>query len=103
MTALKDVTGWLQKNGKRGFLGEFGGAANKACMDGITAMADFVGKNPDTWTGWTYWAGGDWWPESEDLNIQPTKAGDRPQLRALEAAGVIPAAKGSCPALEKKR
>ncbi len=103
LTALKDVTGWLQKNGKRGFLGEFGGAPNKVCMDGITAMADFVGKNPDTWTGWTYWAGGDWWPESEDLNIQPTKAGDRPQLRALEAAGVIPAATGSCPALEKKR
>lgn len=102
LTALKDVTGWLKKNGKRGFLGEFGGAPNKVCTDGITAMVDFIDKNPDSWTGWTYWAGGDWWPENEEMNIQPTKAGDRPQLKALEAAGAIPADKGSCPALDKK-
>lgn len=102
LTALKDFTAWLQENGKRGFLGEFGGSPDKTCMDGITAMADFIGKNPESWTGWTYWAGGDWWPENEELNIQPTKAGDRPQLKALQAAGAIPAAKGACPALERK-
>lgn len=102
VSALKNVTGWLQKNGRRGFLGEFGGAPNKGCTDGITAVVDFIDKNPDTWTGWTYWAGGDWWPESEDMNIQPTKKGDRPQLQALEAAGALPARKDACPALDQK-
>ena len=71
-------------------------------MTGITAMTAFVDANSDVWTGWTYWAGGDWWPESEALNIQPTPKGDRPQLKALEAAGRLPPRKGACPAFQKK-
>lgn len=101
LTALKDFTDWLRKNDKRGFLGEFGGSANRVCLTGITAMTAFVDANADVWTGWTYWAGGDWWPEDEALNIQPTKKGDRPQLKALQAAGRLPPRKGACPALEK--
>ena len=100
VTALERFTDWLRKNGKRGFLGEFGGAANTDCMTGIARMVAFVNANPDVWTGWTYWAAGDWWPASEALNIQPTDDGDRLQLRALEQGGGLPAPAGRCAALE---
>lgn len=99
VAALESFTAWLRTNGKRGFLGEFGGAANADCMSGIARMAAFVNANEDVWTGWTYWAAGDWWPEDEILNIQPRAAGDRPQLTALERGGGIPAPQGACPAL----
>ena len=97
--ALERFTDWLKRNGKRGFLGEFGGSADAACLDGLTRMTALVGKEQDVWTGWTYWAGGDWWPATEPLNIQPTADGDRPQLAALVAGGDLPAKPESCPAL----
>ena len=45
---------------------------------------------PEVWTGWAYWTAGDWWPEGEPLNIQPTKSGDRPQLQALLSGKTTP-------------
>jgi endoglucanase len=99
VNALERFTDWLKRNGKRGFLGEFGGSADQACLDGLVRMTALVGKEQDVWTGWTYWAGGDWWPATEPLNIQPTADGDRPQLAALTAGGELPAKPGSCPAL----
>ena len=84
--ALEDFSGWLRRNGARGFLGEFGGSSDPACLDGLPRMTAYVDANPDLWTGWTYWAGGEWWPESEPLNIKPTAAGDRPQLSAILSA-----------------
>ncbi len=97
--ALQGFTDWLKRNGKRGFLGEFGGSADKACLDGLARMTALVNKEQSVWTGWTYWAGGDWWPATEALNIQPTADGDRPQLAALIAGGGLPAKPGACPAL----
>jgi endoglucanase len=97
--ALERFTEWLKRNGKRGFLGEFGGSAEPACLDGISRMSALVGKETSVWTGWAYWAGGDWWPETEALNIQPTAKGDRPQLAALAAGGGLAASPASCPAL----
>lgn len=93
--ALERFTDWLKRNGKRGFLGEFGGSADPACLDGLSRMTALVGRENAVWTGWTYWAAGDWWPADEPLNIQPTPAGDRPQLAALG----LPARSESCPAL----
>ena len=97
--ALERFTDWLKRNGKRGFLGEFGGSADRACLDGLARMAALVHKEAEVWTGWAYWAGGDWWPATEPLNIQPTAEGDRPQLAALIAGGGLPARAGNCPAL----
>ena len=95
--ALERFTDGLKRNGQRGFLGEFGGSADAACLDGLARMTALVNREPSVWTGWTYWAGGDWWPETEPLNIQPTAAGDRPQLAAITAG--LPAKADSCPAL----
>ncbi|MGQ3210032.1 MAG: glycoside hydrolase family 5 protein [Shinella sp.] len=99
--ALQHFTDWLKRNGKRGFLGEFGASANPACLDGLTRMTALIGKEADVWTGWTYWAAGDWWPATEPLNIQPTAEGDRPQLAALVSGGNLPARPGSCLALRR--
>jgi endoglucanase len=99
--ALKDFTGWLKKTGNKGFLGEFGASGATKCVSGLKAMVDVMEENHDVWTGWSYWVAGDWWPESEPLNIQPTKTGDRPQLKALEPALHDFSAEGkSCPALD---
>lgn len=103
VSALERFTAWLRENDKRGFLGEFGAPAKTECLTALSRMTAVVDGAPDVWTGWTYWAAGDWWPESEALNIQPTKEGDRLQLRALEYGGSIPAPKGSCPALGESR
>lgn len=95
--AVERFTAWLRKNGKRGFLGEFGAPAKDECLTALRSMTGVVNAAPDVWTGWTYWAAGDWWPETEALNIQPTDAGDRLQLRALEHDGGLLALKDSCP------
>lgn len=84
--ALLQVTDWLKTNGKRGFLGEFGAAANPQCLDGLENMLDVVAANGDVWLGWTYWAAGDWWPADEPMNVQPTADGDRRQLQVLTKA-----------------
>jgi endoglucanase len=99
-TALKDFTSWLKKNGFRGFLGEFGAPGDEQCVAGLRAMVDVMEADKDVWIGWTYWVAGDWWPEMEKLNIQPTKDGDRPQLKALEPTLSDFSAEGkSCPSL----
>lgn len=97
--ALERFTDWLKRNGKRGFLGEFGGSAEPACLDGLARMTALVGNHSAVWTGWTYWAAGDWWPADEPLNIQPAEGRDRPQLAALAAGGPLPAAAAACPSL----
>ncbi|MBM7044244.1 MULTISPECIES: glycoside hydrolase family 5 protein [Rhizobium] len=80
---LNDVTDWLRKNGKRGFLGEFGVAANDGCLEGLKQVLDVMNTNSDVWLGWAYWAAGDWWPPEEPLNIQPHNGRDKPQLKVL--------------------
>lgn len=101
VAALERFTGWLRRHGKRGFLGEFGGSAEPACLDGISRMVAHVSAESDVWVGWAYWAGGDWWPEDEPLNIQPTAEGDRKQLSALIDGGKLPAKPGLCVALRQ--
>lgn len=84
--ALSNFTRWLKNNSFRGVLGEFGGSASEECLAGLQAMINVMDSAPEQWLGWTYWAAGDWWPEDEANNIQPTAKGDRPQLAAILAA-----------------
>lgn len=81
--ALGDVAGWLREHGQRGYLGEFAAPATPDCLPALAEMVRTVEQGSDVWLGWSYWAGGDWWPEDEPLNIQPTKSGDRPQMQVL--------------------
>jgi endoglucanase len=88
LAAISGVTAWLRANGKRGYLGEFGGSGDPACLKGIADMVSAMNTAKDVWIGWTYWVAGDWWPATEPNNITPTKDGDRPQLSALLGPGL---------------
>lgn len=103
VVAVQSFTDWLKANGHRGMLGEFGVPYDQeACAVSLKAMVDVIEANKDVWTGWAYWAAGDWWPEDEALNIQPTEDGDRPQLQALLPALQDHSPAGqACPAMER--
>jgi endoglucanase len=100
VASIERYTQWLRQNGKRAYLGEFGAPGTASCVAGINRMVTTVDHARDVWIGWAYWAGGDWWPEDEALNIQPTLAGDKPQLKGLTP--VISAANAAnCPAFDR--
>ena len=81
---LRVFQGWLQEQGRKGFLGEFGAPANPDCLAALDAMLNELDANRDLWLGWTYWAAGAWWPEDYMMSVQPDRAGnDRPQLDIL--------------------
>lgn len=75
-------TRWLRANGKRGFLGEFGGGANTTCLAAIDDMLKHVEANADVYLGWTYWAGGPWWG-TYALSLEPRSGTDAAQMKAL--------------------
>jgi endoglucanase len=77
---------WARRNGKKAFLGEFGVSQDKTCLAGLKGALDALQDNSDVWLGWTYWVGGDWWPESEALNVQPHDGRERKQMPMLETA-----------------
>jgi endoglucanase len=88
--AITSMTTWARQNGKKVFLGEFGVSQEKACVAGLAEVLDLMQKNGDVWLGWTYWVAGDWWPESETLNVQPHDGRDRSQMEALQSAAKAP-------------
>ncbi|SIR03393.1 Cellulase family 5 [Rhizobium sp. RU33A] len=100
--AIREVGEWLKETGQRGFLGEFGVPGTPECTAVLTEVVKLLDEDKTSWIGWTYWAAGDWWPETEELNIQPTKNGDRPQLSGLAPVlnDFVGAADG-CPGLER--
>jgi endoglucanase len=76
-------TAWLREHGRRGFLGEFGGARNDTCSAALDDLLDHLDANRDVWAGWTYWAGGPWWGDYM-FTIEPVDGVDRPQMDVLE-------------------
>ena len=81
---VRSVTGWLRKNGKHGFLGEFAASKDPACLAAMKDLVAVVDGAPEQWIGWTYWAGGAWWPADYIFTAQPDGNGDRPQVAALK-------------------
>ena len=69
--------------GKRVFLGEIGVGSGRTCLDALDRVIRFMNENSDVWLGWTYWAGGAWWPEDYFTNVQPLGGRDRPQMGVL--------------------
>lgn len=83
---LSAFTQWARQHGRRGFLGEFGAAADNVCAVELVALLESMARNPDVWVGWTYWSGGPWWPADYRHSIEPlslTNPVDRPQMRIL--------------------
>ena len=84
ISTLTPVTEWARRHGKRAFLGEFGVGSGRTCLDALDHVMQFMTDNNDVWLGWTYWAGGTWWPKDYFTNVQPLDAEDRPQMTVLE-------------------
>jgi endoglucanase len=82
VTTLEKFTQWLRNNGKRGFLGEFGGGSDPVCLAALDAMLTHLAENSEVWLGWTYWAAG-FWPPSYFTSVQPVNGEDRPQMSVL--------------------
>lgn len=80
---LKSFTSWLRTHNKRGFLGEFGTAANETCLTGIDNMLAYINENADVWLGWTWWAAGPWWGNYM-FSVEPENGQDKPQMAVLE-------------------
>jgi endoglucanase len=68
--AMRAFTDWLRANGKRGFLGEFGGGANDTCYAAVDGLLQYLEANADVYLGWAWWAAGPWWG-SYFLSIEP--------------------------------
>lgn len=77
-------TTWLRAEGRRGFLGEFGGGRDPTCDDAVDDLLDALEANDDVWIGWSWWAAGPWWGDYM-FTIEPVDGMDRPQMDVLEA------------------
>ena len=81
---LAPFTQWAREHHKRGFLGEFGVGPSQTCLEALDRVLRYMAENSDVWIGWTYWAGGEWWPKDYFTNIQPDDGQERPQMSVLE-------------------
>jgi endoglucanase len=81
---LVEFTNWLKQNGKKGFLGEFGGGRNATCSSALDNIVDYMEANSSVWLGWTYWAAGPMWGDYI-FTLEPSGSTDRPQMDALES------------------
>lgn len=80
--SLAGFTAWLKANGKRGFLGEIGAAANATCNSAVDATLAHVEANADVYLGWTWWSAGPWWG-NYFMTLEPTGSVDAPQMATL--------------------
>lgn len=79
---MQGFTSWLRANGRKGFLGEFGGGTSSVCLSALDDMLYHLEANADVYLGWTYWAGGPWWG-SYFATLEPANGVDRPQMNVL--------------------
>jgi endoglucanase len=77
------VTAWLKQHDRRGFLGEFASSSQQECLKALGQLVARVDASPKQWLGWAYWGAGAWWPPDYIFNIEPTAAGERPQMKVL--------------------
>lgn len=83
-TVLSSISSWARTNRYKLFLGEMGWANNSTCLTEGAAMVNYMTRNADVWTGWTYWSGGRWIPQSYMFMLTPSDFNtDKPQMKAL--------------------
>jgi endoglucanase len=80
---MQGFTNWLRANGRKGFLGEFGGGTSSVCLGAIDNIVSHLEANADVYLGWTYWAGGPRWG-NYFTSLEPVNGVDRPQMTALQ-------------------
>lgn len=60
---LEAATAWLNANGQKAFLGEFGASVDPTCLSTLDNTLNFLKENHNVWIGWTYWASGAWFSQ----------------------------------------
>jgi endoglucanase len=84
---LKTATDWLNLNGFKGFLGEFGWTTDLSCIEEGPALMDHLSVNSNVWMGWTWWTAGPWYPATYRFMLNPldftAPIVDRPQMAVL--------------------
>jgi endoglucanase len=83
IATLTPFTQWARKHHQRGLLGEIGVGAGSTCLEALDKVLSFMAENNDVWIGWTYWAGGAWWPSDYFTSVQPLNGKDKPQMTVL--------------------
>jgi endoglucanase len=83
LKAIDDVSAWLKAHGRQGFLGEFAASDRAECVKAFKDMTARLDSRPEQWIGWAAWGAGPWWPPDYVFNLEPTAAGERPQMKAL--------------------
>lgn len=83
VNAIESAGAWLQTNKRRGFLGEFAASERPECLAALKSIVSRINAYPIEWVGWTAWGAGAWWPPDYMFNLQPTAAGERPQVKTL--------------------
>ena len=80
---LERATKWLNDNGQRAFLGEFGASTDPVCLKALDNTLKYLKQNQNVWIGWTYWAAGKWWGNYM-FNIQSLDAEKNPQFGIIK-------------------
>lgn len=80
---LEKATKWLNDNGQRAFLGEFGASAEPTCVKALENTLEYLKQNSNVWIGWTYWAAGAWWGNYM-FNIHSLDADKTPQFAVIK-------------------
>jgi endoglucanase len=80
---LRGFVEWCRKNKQRGFLGEFGVAANDTGKAALQDMLASMERDRDVWLGYTWWSAGAWWGNYM-FNISPKGEEEKPQLSYLQ-------------------
>ncbi|KIM24877.1 glycoside hydrolase family 5 protein [Serendipita vermifera MAFF 305830] len=58
---LAAASAWLVANGKKGVIGEMGGASNDVCIAAIKGAICHMQQQGGAWLGFFFWAAGPWW------------------------------------------
>jgi endoglucanase len=78
---VKPFISWLEKNHKKGIIGEFGIPANEEKW--FVVMDNFLNYIHQHNLSAKYWAAGKWWNQY-DLSIEPANGIDKPQMAILK-------------------
>jgi len=80
---LQAATSWLNANGQKAFLGEFGASIDPVCLQALDNTLKFLKQNQSVWIGWTYWSAGKWF-SNYMFGIHSLNAEINPQFGVIQ-------------------
>lgn len=78
------ATTWLVAHKFKGFLGEYGGSPQAACLADIDNTLTYLEQHQDAWSGSTYWSSGGSWSQDYPYVIDFKTGAGSSQLAVIE-------------------